>query len=172
MLPREGIMANRFSRLSRTLSDDSLARTFNTLHMRYSQHYNLKKNTRGHLWQGRFYSCILDERHLYAAVRYVENNPVRARIVRKPHRYKWSSAPAHVEGGTDPVLSDGLYLTDEIKDWSAYLMEKEDRTLIDDIRGCTRTGRPCGENSFVLKMENRLKRRLMALPRGRPQRKR
>mgnify|MGYP003973822927 FL=1 len=53
--------------------EDTLARTFNTLHMRYSQYLNHKRKLKGHLWQGRFYSCTLDERHLYSAVRYVEN---------------------------------------------------------------------------------------------------
>jgi len=44
---------------------------------------------KGHLWQGRFYSSILDEGHLYAAVRYIEKNPVRANIAGKPEDYKW-----------------------------------------------------------------------------------
>jgi len=37
----------------------------------------------GHLWQGRFYSCILDDSHLFTAGRYVERNPVRAGIVKE-----------------------------------------------------------------------------------------
>ena len=48
---------------------DSLAKTFNNCHMRYSQYYNKKNNATGHLWQGRFFSCALDEKHLYEAIR-------------------------------------------------------------------------------------------------------
>ncbi|WP_419470087.1 transposase [Candidatus Kuenenia sp.] len=48
--------------------EDLLARTFNTLHMRYSQYFNQKRKLKVHLWQGRFYSCILDERHLRAVM--------------------------------------------------------------------------------------------------------
>lgn len=59
-------------------NEDSLADTFKITHMIYAQYLNKKNNIKGHLWQGRFFSSILDERHLYAAVRYVENNPVRA----------------------------------------------------------------------------------------------
>ncbi len=62
--------------------EDSLSRTFNTLHMRYSWDLNQKRKLKGHIWQGRFYSCILDESYLYAALRYVETNPVRASMVR------------------------------------------------------------------------------------------
>ena len=41
--------------------EDSLARTFNLLHMRYSQYLNRRRKMGGHVWQGRFYSSILDE---------------------------------------------------------------------------------------------------------------
>ncbi|MCL0086503.1 transposase [Thermodesulfovibrionales bacterium] len=47
--------------------EDSLAKTFNTSHIRYSHYFNKKIKTTGHLWQGRFYSCILDEPHLVVA---------------------------------------------------------------------------------------------------------
>lgn len=76
--------------------EDSLARAFSTVHMRYAQYMNKKREVRGHLWQGRFYSCILDEAHLYCAIRYVERNPVRAKMVRDPWDYFWSSAQWHV----------------------------------------------------------------------------
>ena len=62
-------------------NQDSLARTFNTVHMLYAQYFNRKRNATVHLWQGRFFSCALDERHLYAAVRYVEMNPVRIPLI-------------------------------------------------------------------------------------------
>lgn len=151
------------------MKEDSLAKTFNALHMRYSQYFNLKKrNEKGHLWQGRFYSCILDERHLYAAVRYVENNPVRAGVVEKPQEYKWSSARNRIYGEATAILSDDFYLIKEIDDWSSYLMESEDKAAINNIRQNTNTGRPCGDESFINNMEGLLERRLTALPKGRP----
>jgi len=42
---------------------------------------NRARKGKGHLWQGRFFSSALDEPYLWAALRYVERNPVRARIV-------------------------------------------------------------------------------------------
>jgi putative transposase len=148
--------------------EDSLARTFNALHMRYSQYFNQKKKLKGHLWQGRFYSCILDEKHLYAAVRYVETNPVRAGIVRKPQRYKWSSASSHVNRKEDSVLSQDCYLVKEIEDWLEYLREKEDEQIIRNIRKSSMTGRPCGNDRFMKKLERLFGRKLKALPWGRP----
>ena len=87
------LMGNHVHFIVLPLNADSIARTFNTLHMRYAQCINRRHKQAGHLWQGRFVSCVLDERHLYAGIRYVEKNPVRAGVVRKPQDYRWSSAP-------------------------------------------------------------------------------
>jgi len=139
--------------------------------MRYSQYFNMRNKATGHLWQGRFFSCVFDDRHLYAGMRYVENNPVRARIVKKAEEYKWSSAQSHVKRKTDSVLSEGCYIVEEIKDWASYLREKEDSSLVANIRQNTKTGRPCGDDGFMQRIEKLLGRRLVALPWGRPLRK-
>ncbi|MDO8127751.1 MAG: transposase [Candidatus Brocadiales bacterium] len=164
------LMGNHVHFIAVPMGTDSLAKTFNTLHMRYSQYFNMRNKATGHLWQGRFYSCVLDEKHLYSGIRYVENNPVRARIVRKAEEYKWSSAQGHVKKKTDQVLSEGCYMVEKIKDWSAYLMEKEETSLVDAIRQNTKTGRPCGDNVFMRRVEAVLGRKLAALPWGRPRR--
>ena len=163
-------MGNHVHFIAVPMEPDSLAKTFNALHMRYSQHFNMRNKEAGHLWQGRFYSCLLDERHLYAGMRYVENNPVRAQIVRKAEQYRWSSASSHAKKKTDPILSGNCYIVKEIEDWTAYLREKEDTSMINEIRQDTKTGRPCGDDRFISRMEKLLGRRLGALPWGRPRR--
>jgi len=50
---------------------------------RYSQYFNRKIEKKGHLWQGRFYSCTLDKSHTLSAIKYIERNPVRANNGRK-----------------------------------------------------------------------------------------
>ncbi len=80
--------------------EESLAFFFNSLSMRYAQYFNRKLGRKGHLWQDRYYSCPLDLRHFYEAVRYVENNPVKAGIVRFAAEYRWSSASIHIDGNT------------------------------------------------------------------------
>ena len=52
------------------------------------------------------FSSALDEPYLWAALRYVERNPVRARIVRKAENYMWSSAAAHCGLREDAILTD------------------------------------------------------------------
>jgi len=147
---------------------ESLARTFNTVHMLYAQHVNRQRKATGHLWQGRFYSCVLDERHLYAAVRYVELNPVRSGIVTAPQDYAWSSARAHVNKAGDAILSRRCFLTETMTDWARYLGTDDDREAMESVIKETRSGRPCGQEDFVRQMESLLNRQLATPRRGRP----
>ncbi len=162
------LMVNHVHFIAVPMETDSLARTFHTLHMRYSQYINQKRGVVGHLWQGRFYSCALDEPHLYTAVRYVENNPVRAKIVGKAYEYKWSSARSHTYKEVNPLLSDNCHLTEQIHDWLLYLEEKDDECMVDTIRSNSKTGRPCGDDGFMQTVEDMVGRRLKAMPKGRP----
>ncbi|MDA8125058.1 MAG: transposase [Deltaproteobacteria bacterium] len=148
--------------------DDALARTFNAAHMRYTQYCNRKKGSNGHLWQGRFFSCLLDEPHTYAAVRYVELNPVRDGSVAAPEDYPWSSAKSHISGIPDTVLSGHCFLTDTVKDWRKYLSEGHDPEPERAIIKSTHNGHPCGAADFVSRMESLLNRRFSPLPMGRP----
>lgn len=87
--------------------DYSISKVFSVGHMRYSRYYNKKKATAGHVWQGRFYSCLLDEMHLMAAMRHVKKNPVRARLVRKAWNWEWSSAALHT-GRSKEIIGIGI----------------------------------------------------------------
>ena len=149
----------------------SLARTLNDCHMRYAHYFNRKNHQTGHLWQGRFYSCILDERHLYAAVRYVENNPIRAGLVKKAWQWNWSSAKTHMKEADSILALDDINKYFEIDDWEDYLSRKEDGETIKAIRGNTLTGRPLGSDTFIMNLEKSFGRRLKALPKGRPRNK-
>ncbi len=163
------LMSNHVHFVCVPLAEDALARTFNILHMRYSQYFHKKKGLKGHLWQGRFFSCALDEKHLRAAVRYVENNPVRARIADSPDGYKWSSTFGHVNRGTDPILSNDSHIGIEARDWLVFLSREKDNEIMDEIRKHSLTGRPCGEDSFILGIEELLgRKRLKAVKCGRP----
>jgi len=148
-------------------ADDSLVSVFRTVHMLYSQYYNRKSNAVGHLWQGRYYSCALDEPHVHAAVRYVEMNPVRGGIVASAENYPWSSAKSHVTGIADPVLSGRCFLVETIRDWNHYLAEAPNQTAGVKLIKSTKTGRPCGEDDFVKRLEALLGRRFATLPPGR-----
>jgi len=152
--------------------DNSLSLVFKPLNLRHAQYINWTREISGRLWQGRFFSCPLDDPHLWAAIRYAERNPVRARIVLRAEDYPWSSAAAHCGLRHDPLLS----ALPEARpmgtaDWSKWLEDPEDEKMLATIRLHTRTGRPAGCKEFIAGLESRLGRRLQARSVGRPRRK-
>jgi putative transposase len=149
-------------------AEGALAHAFNTLHMRYAHYFHCKKGLTGHLWKGRFLSCILDDRSVFEEVRFIENNPVRAGLVSQAEDYPWSSARHHVLGESNPVIMDGCFLKGEVQDWRAYLAGRGDEPILTRTRQSLKTGRPAGDKGFVHALEEIMGRRLIALPRGRP----
>jgi putative transposase len=115
----------------------------------------------GHLWVGRFFSAPMDDFHLWAAVRYVELNPVGAGLCSLAQEWKWSSAATHVSRGSDVLLSGGgPFVQGEVSDWGAWLHESLDDETVKRIRLSTQTGRPCGDKSFIEGFEEKLERLL------------
>lgn len=82
---------------------DGLALAFRNAHGRYAAYWNAIHGASGHAWQGRFYSCPLDDAHLWTALRYTELNPVRAGLVSQAESWPWSSAAVHWENGRELV---------------------------------------------------------------------
>ncbi len=148
---------------------DSLARCFADAHVRYTRRINFRKGWRGHLWQARFGSSVLDERYLLAAVRYVERNPVRGGIVRLAWQYRWSSAAWHIgETTQDPLVRGDGMLREVISDWREYLGGEDDEEEMAAIRQETVVSRPLGSESFIRRLEQMVGRSLI---RGRPGRR-
>ena len=136
---------------------EALGRTFRDLHTAYAGAWNVAHGISGHLWQGRFFSCPLDDVHLWAAVRYVERNPVRAGLVGRAEDYPWSSAPAHCGLRQDGLLAQNFPPAGAVADWRTWL-ETEDQQQTAAVRRQTRTGRPCGDEGFVKRLEGALAR--------------
>jgi putative transposase len=150
--------------------EDSLALAVGRTHYRYAQAFNRRHGRSGHLWQNRFFSCPLDRPHAWAALRYVERNPVRAKLTRVPWTYPWSSAEAHVEGAD----RGGILSLEEWRrrsagtDWKEWLTERDETEWTARFRVNTRTGRPLVGESFLSKLEVKLERSLRPRPVGRP----
>jgi putative transposase len=139
--------------------------------MKYAQYYNEKIKVKGHLWQGRFYSCALDEDHLIAAVRYIERNPVRAQLVNKPWDWKWSSTSVHIGANDVEIvrLKDLFEIIDMQQGaWKSFIDTKDNDKEIQNIKKFTFTGRPLGKERFIKSLEEKFGKRLQVPLRGRP----
>jgi putative transposase len=149
---------------------ESLGAALKQTHGRYAAYWNAAHTSSGHVWQGRFYSCPLDEAHLWQALRYTELNPVRAKMATEATAWPWSSAGAHCGTGDPDACLD---LEPWSRRWSAaswreFLEEGETPAELDAHRRCTHTGRPLGSAEFVDALEHRTERRLAPRKGGRP----
>ena len=167
------LMTNHVHIIAIPHEDDSLAKAIGRTHFRYTQYINRFHNRSGHLWQGRFYSCALDERHLLTAMKYIELNPVRAKMCRVPWRYQWSSAAVHIDkkSKSDLLSLTGWYKLISAGQWKSALLEGVDESDVMRLRNNTHTGRPLGSDSFMSKLEKIFGRRIRPLPVGRPKKK-
>jgi putative transposase len=123
---------------------DGLRAVLARAHTRYSQMINRERGWSGHIFQGRFSSYPMDAAHLMAAVRYVENNPVKAGLVTHAGDYEWSSARAHLLAIPDG-LTDLERMAPHVANWQAYLSDgvgATDQDMVIEIS--MRTGKPLG----------------------------
>ncbi|MBL8514819.1 MAG: transposase, partial [Betaproteobacteria bacterium] len=85
----------------------NLSRLMQQLNGIYTQAYNRRHSKVGHLFQGRFKGILVDENaYLLEVCRYVDLNPHRARMVRDPANWAWSSYRAHVGKENAPEWLD------------------------------------------------------------------
>jgi REP-associated tyrosine transposase len=78
------LMNNHIHLIAVPVREDSLSVLLRRVHGRYAQYYNAKAGRSGHLWQNRYFACVLDTGHLWSALAYVERNPVRAGLIQFP----------------------------------------------------------------------------------------
>jgi REP-associated tyrosine transposase len=166
------LMSNHVHLLIRPTSEASLCKMMQGLSLCYTQHINRKYGRTGRLWESRYHSCIVEqERYLWAVARYIEQNPVRARMTERAEEYLYSSARVHVTGKRDLVLGEELFSPEERRDYVNLLSETVTPEVTEGMRYYTRRGTPFGDEDFVKRMETELERRLVRRPRGRPRRR-
>lgn len=186
------LMSNHIHLIAVPLHEESLGHALHDAHTVYAMHLNARTKVSGHVWQVRFHSCPLDEAHLWAAVRCVERNPVRAGLVKRAEDYRWSSARSHcglfedvllsrdflpvgADEGTDAIFraakrneTRGLSRPEGLVDgWPAWLAQGDDEAVMERIHQQTHTGRPCGSTAFEEQLEGLAGRILRPARRGR-----
>lgn len=152
-------------------TQSSLERVFRPLHQRHALRINRLRSWNGHLWQGRYFSSPLDESYLWAAIHYVERNPVVAGMTARAENYRWSSAAAHCGMRVDSVLTQAKYWVDlfcGVGDWASWLACEDNAEERSTLRLNTTKGLPCGSPQFIEQLAKTTGRTLQLRPRGRP----
>jgi putative transposase len=165
------LMRNHVHLIVLPLRLDSMPRVLRCAHGRYAAYLNARRAASGHVWQGRYYSCPMDENHLWTALRYIERNPLRAQIADEAESYLWSSARVHCNEGYADGLVDlemwrNRWSAEEWREFLASASGVEEEA--EHIRQYTHNGRPLGSAGFVRQLEQRTGRLLTARKGGRP----
>jgi putative transposase len=163
------LMTNHIHILMVPRQDNSLAKTMQKVSLRYTQYINKKFKRTGRLWECRFHSAIVDtEPYLWTVCRYIERNPVRAKMVEKPGDYVWSSARFQISNRKsdflEPVWKDAVD-REEYKKFLNIPGEKEENEM---VKKRTFEGKPIGSESFTKKLAEMLGIVINTRPKGRP----
>ena len=172
-------MTNHIHLLATPGAQDSISKVFQSVGRRYVQHFNFKYKRSGTLWEGRYRATVIDsERYLLTVMRYIELNPVRAGMVKRPRDYPWSShvfnAGWEAEGQISWLTPQREYLrlgrTSEERQLAYRQLFKA--TLPKDdlkaIRDSTHRGWALGGERFIRKIEELSQRRAASMGIGRP----
>jgi putative transposase len=137
---------------------------------RYQEHYQQRGG--GHLYQGRFKSFLIQsDEHFLTVCRYVEANPLRARLVRRAENWAWSSL-GYDPGEHAPLVVCADWPVDRPRDWAALVNRALPEAQADAIRTSIARDRPFGEAQWVLRTAKRLGLLSTLRPRGRPRKER
>jgi putative transposase len=168
------LMTNHVHLLVTPETAESLPRTMQFLGRRYVRYVNARRGRTGTLWEGRYRAAPIDsDAYFIACCRYVELNPVRARMTDHPRRYRWSSYRAHAEGADDalaafhPVFRRlGRTVEARHEAYRALVKEALDPAFVEAIRAATNGGWALGAERFREEIAAAAKRRATPLPRG------
>jgi REP-associated tyrosine transposase len=152
------LMPNHVHLIAVPETKDGLNLAIGEAHRRYTRRINFREGWRGHLWQGRFSSFILDQNYLLACTRYVELNPVRAGMVASPEAWRWSSAGAHAKRKDDTLVHTKPLLAMINSPWGEFLSVDAHESEMALLRKHERTGRPIGDRAFIERLERMLDR--------------
>lgn len=159
------LMSNHVHLLIIPKYEISLSRGIGMVHRHYSRMINFREQIRGFLFQGRFFSCPLDDRHLSATLAYIALNPVRAGICEDPSEYQWSSTRFYLGLEAKNLLIRNRDQFGSPADWKKRL--RRNPVEIDLLRKHFRTGRPLGGKDFLLEAEKITGRELIPKKAGR-----
>ena len=133
---------------------------------RQTRYRNKLENRRGTLWEGRYKSSIVDaDEYLMACIRYIELNPVHARMVDEPGMYAWSSYRDRIGSATDGVV-DPLPCT--CGDHEQFVNDEVPKGEWELIREAVQGNHVTGSDMFCERIERALGRRLQQRKPGRP----
>ena len=170
------LMTNHVHLLITPDRKDSISRIMQSLGRRYVQYINKQYRRTGTLWESRHKASLVDEdQYLFTCMRYIEMNPVRAKMVDHPSNYRWSSFRCNAEAEDNPLvdhhdvyLAIGPNKTARAEAYHALVLTLLDPTELRTLRQSINSSMPTGDEHFKKQIESVIKRKIGYLQQGRP----
>lgn len=170
------LMDNHVHLLVTSPEAGGVSRLMQMLGRRYVGAFNARHRRTGTLWEGRYKSCLVDAQdYLLACYRYIELNPVRARMVESPELHSWSSYPSNALCRADPLLiahpcyqSLGPDQQSRAAAYQAIVREALPDDTVQEIRLYLQQQRALGTDGFRSMVEAKTRRFAGTRPAPRP----
>jgi len=173
------LMTNHVHLLITPYSSDAAGSMMKYLGQRYVQYINRRYHRSGTLWEGRYRSCLTqEESYVLSCYRYIEMNPVRARMVGHPAEYRWTSYRVNAQGESSSLVTPHeLYLafgsnqSERQKQYCDLISQQLDSNLIGRIRAATNGNFVLGNKRFNDQISAAFNRRVTPGKPGRPKKR-
>lgn len=170
------LMTNHVHLLVTPPAAGAVSRMMQAVGRRYVGSFNARYRRTGTLWEGRFKAALVDtDRYLLTCYRYIELNPVRARMTTAPADYPWSSYHHNALGRHTPLITPHEQYTllastpaERQAAYRALVYEHVEEKFLDEIRQHTQQQRAWGTERFQQQIEALTQRSVTIRPRGRP----
>jgi putative transposase len=165
------IMPNHWHLVVRPLQDGELSRFTGWLTLTHTQRWHAHRHSTGsgHVYQGRFKSFpIQDDEHFLTVCRYVERNPLRAKLVASADDWRWSSLWRWRHGSAKAKAILSPWPVRRSPDWLSYVNSPQTEAELSAIRRSVQRGSPLGDESWSAKIVKRLGLESTLRPHGRP----
>jgi putative transposase len=143
-----GVMPNHWHLMLWPQGDGDLSAHLRWQTVTHTQRWHAHRHTavRGPLYQGRCKSFpVQEDEHLLAVLRYVERNALRAGLVGRAERWRWSSLHHRLEGGGPARAAGPVPLPDGC---AAYVNEPQTEAERAALRRCLVRGAPYGDTAW------------------------
>lgn len=163
------LMTNHFHLLLYPESSEGFIQFMKNISQIYSQYFNRKYKRTGKVWENRYKLNIVEPEFEWVISRYIEQNPVRAGMVRVAEQYLYSSARMHLEGKRDEILTKDI-VKERKEKYRSFLSENtaEDQKLLLQLRTVTQQEKVFGKADFIRELEKRTNLCFSVRARGRP----
>jgi putative transposase len=165
------LMPNHWHLVLWPRKDGDLSRFMGWLTLTHTQrwHAHYQSAGTGHLFQGRFKSFpIQSDDHFLTVCRYVERNPVRAKLCSQAEEWRWSSLYHRQQKDDFATSVLGDWPVPRPRQWLSHLQKPQTDEELEAVRRSVRRGAPFGSDAWTLRTAKQLELETTLRPRGRP----